>query len=184
MHRSQLIADLQRYQATYPVETSVIQKFVQFVNDHPDCFNRSLEKGHVTGSAWLLNLDSNKVLLTLHKKLGKWLQLGGHADGEIDVLKTALKEAQEESGIPQIEVLNSEIMDIDIHLIPENSKEKKHFHYDVRYLLKVKISEQFKVSSESKNLAWVPLKKISDYSTEQSLIRMADKCLEFLENQL
>ena len=66
---------------------------------HPDCFERSCVPGHVTGSAWLVSHDRSRFLLTHHRKLGRWLQLGGHSDGDPDTAQVALREAREESGI-------------------------------------------------------------------------------------
>ena len=74
-------------------------RFIDFVESHDDCFERLLQVGHVTASAWVLNPDASKTLLTHHRKLNKWLQLGGHADGDTNVLNVATREVMEESGI-------------------------------------------------------------------------------------
>ena len=94
--------------------------------------------------------------MTHHKKLNKWLQLGGHSDGDPDTWKVALREATEESGIDNIAFVTRQIFDIDIHTIPENLKknEPEHKHYDVRFLLKAP-TEDFVVSEESNFLKWV-----------------------------
>lgn len=92
----------------------------------------------MTGSAWLLNPDGTKVLLTHHKKLNRWLQFGGHSDGESNTWNVALREVTEESGIQNIQFVSSDIFDVDIHTIPENSKknEPEHKHYDIRFFIK------------------------------------------------
>ena len=95
MHRQQLLNLLQEYQLTYPGESATCARMARFVRDHAHCFDRSLENGHVTGSCWLVDRAGDRVLLTHHKKLNKWLQLGGHADGDPDVLRVALKEGSE-----------------------------------------------------------------------------------------
>src|SRR5436309_1471060 len=102
MHRQQLLGLLETYAPCYQEELVNKARMIAFVTEWPSCFERSLEVGHITGSAWLLNHDCSKVLLTHHKKLNLWLQLGGHCDGESDVLAVALREAQEESGITDI----------------------------------------------------------------------------------
>ncbi len=146
-----------------------------FVEVHEDCFERSLEIGHVTASCWLLNRDGSKALLLHHAKLDRWFQLGGHADGHPNVLEVALKEAQEESGIQQIQPVSSEIFDLDIHLIPANPKEKAHFHYDVRFLLQVVSDEEVKSNRESKQLLWIG-KELKESPTDNpSILRMMTK---------
>ena len=99
MHRRNLLERLRVYRKTYPAELLLIDRFVDFVEGNADCFVRSNLEGHVTGSAWLVSPDGKKVLLTHHKKLGRWLQLGGHADGESDVLLVSQRETEEESGL-------------------------------------------------------------------------------------
>ncbi len=151
------------------------KQMLDFLENEENCFERSLESGHFTASCWLINKEGSHALLTHHAKLDTWLQLGGHCDGEHDILKVALTEAQEESGIQDIALLYDGIFDIDIHLIPENKKEKAHYHYDVRFLLQVVSNENIVVSSESKALAWVEKNKKSLPACNQSVIRMFDK---------
>lgn len=130
----------------------------------------------MTGSAWLLHPHKDSVLLTHHKKLTKWLQLGGHADGDTDVLSVALREAQEESGIQELGILSTEIFDIDIHLIPAYPGEPAHDHYDVCFAFRA-VEPIFQQSAESTELAWVPIEQITRYSDEISMRRMQQKWL-------
>jgi hypothetical protein len=85
MYRVPLLQALAQYQTHYPDETPLIERFMSFVRNHADCFERSLHIGHVTGSAWVVNAPGTHVLLTHHRKLNMWIQLGGHADGDADV---------------------------------------------------------------------------------------------------
>ena len=126
MHRQKLIYDLENYRNRYPAETDVIDRLLDFINRTPACFSRSQPDGHITGSAWLVNNDQ-QVLLTYHKKLRMWLQLGGHADGNTSVMEVALKEAQEESGITELKVILDTIFDIDIHYIPADRRDSSHY---------------------------------------------------------
>jgi 8-oxo-dGTP pyrophosphatase MutT (NUDIX family) len=129
---------LQEYNPQYPEEKVYKEQMLTFMKHHPkNCFDRTLEIGHFTASAWLVNHDNSKALLMHHAKLGEWMQLGGHADGNHDLLAVAIKEAQEESGMLNIIPISGEIFDIDIHLIPANTKDKSHYHYYVRFLLQV-----------------------------------------------
>lgn len=146
-----------------------------FVNDNVDCFERSLTLGHVTGSAFLLDSTGEQVLLTHHKKLGKWLQPGGHADGVTDVREVSMQEAKEESGLPDIGFFTEELLDVDIHSIPARGDEAEHFHYDCRFLLQSTGSDEFAVSDESHDLSWVPLDEVGAYNDEESIARMVAK---------
>src|SRR5574338_432782 len=154
MKRTLLLALLAEYKPINPEELQAKRQIIDFVQNHENCFERSLEVGHITGSAWLINKDGTKALLMHHAKLNMWVQLGGHCDGDHDVLRVATKEAQEESGISGITPVSTTIFDIDVHFIPANNKEKEHYHYDVRFLLQVTSDEQIVQNSESKELAW------------------------------
>lgn len=154
-NRRPLCEQIVRYVCTHPENRLRAEQLLQFVLSTKKCFDRSNPAGHITGSAWLLNPAGDKALLTLHKKLHIWVQPGGHADGDADVLHVACREAEEESGISGITVLNPEIYDIDIHTIPPHAATQtpQHLHYDVRYLLQAP-HEHFRVSDESEALGW------------------------------
>jgi len=168
---------LEYYNPAAKEETSFKQEILAFINKYENCFERTLEIGHVTASAWLLNQDKTKALLMHHTKLDKWFQLGGHCDGNPDTLEVAIKEAEEESGIQNISAVNNQIFDIDVHLIPENKREKEHYHYDIRFLLYVNGDDQLVQNSESKELRWIS-KNINELPTDNSsVIRMFNKWL-------
>jgi 8-oxo-dGTP pyrophosphatase MutT (NUDIX family) len=178
MNRSSLIAALEGYRTSSLIsekELPMLEDFKIFLASNPNCFDRA-NKGHVTGSAWITNHSGTHALLTHHKKLNIWVQLGGHADGNPNIQEVAVKEAFEESGIANLELIYSEIFDIDIHAIPSQCE----YHYDVRYLLKAPRGSDFKVSDESHDLAWVQLSDLHNYSKEPSVLRMARKSVHFL----
>lgn len=140
-------------------------------------FRREHGTGHFTGSAWLVSADGERVLLTHHRKLGRWLQLGGHADGETDLARVALQEAEEESGLSGL-MVEENIFDIDRHEIPARADEPAHWHYDVRFVVRAGSSEAFSVSDESLALAWRSITELADdLSADDSLRRMATKWL-------
>ena len=176
MHRENLLQLLD----SYDDELNSKAKIVNFVKANSDCFERSNEYGHITSSSWLLNKDLDKVLLTHHRKLNKWLQPGGHCDGESNVPVSALREAVEESGIEEWDFLSKEIFDLDVHLIPARKSEPEHYHFDVRFVFQATASEEYIVSEESHDLAWVPLNNILDYTDEESILRMVEKTKRFL----
>jgi len=175
MIRDSLLGKLYKYFPVNPQEITFKQEMLSFIMQYPNCFERSLEIGHITASAWVLNKEKTKALLMHHSKLNKWFQVGGHCDGNPDVLSVAIKEAQEESGIKNIIPISFEIFDIDIHLIPENKKEKAHYHYDIRFLLQVVSDEQIIQNRESKELRWIG-KSFNELPTDNpSVIRMFTK---------
>ena|SRR5437016_526296 len=174
MLRQNLIEKLHNYNPT-DEELEFKERMLAFIAQYPNCFERSLAIGHITASSWLINKDNSKALLMHHAKLDRWFQLGGHCDGNSNVLAVAIKEAQEESGIKDIVSVSSHIFDIDIHLIPENKREKEHYHYDVRFLLHVMSDEFIKQNEESKALRWIG-KNLNELPTqERSVTRMFEK---------
>lgn len=170
-------AALQRFFAL-DGSAAVSAVFAAFLDSSPEVFHRHHEPGHFTGSAWLVSADGERVLLTHHRKLGRWLQLGGHADGDRDLARVALREAEEESGLADLQV-EREIFDLDRHWIPARGDESGHWHYDVRYVVRAAGSERFSVSGESLALAWWPIDAlIADPATDASLRRMARRWME------
>lgn len=175
MQRQPLIDQLEAYLKRHPAEAPTVRRFIDFVKSEPGCFERTTAAGHVTGSAWVVDRDDRRVLLTHHRKLDRWLQLGGHADGDPDVRAVAFQEAREESGIPDFELVMPEIFDLDIHPIPARKNEPSHLHYDVRYLLRPTGSTDYIVSAESHDLRWVPVDEVSRLTVEPSMVRMVAK---------
>lgn len=199
-HRQNLLSALQSYQATWCKDLAAYQAraggfdqetaqlFLNFVRQEPKCFERFNLPGHMTGSALVMNRDLTKVLLTHHKKLGMWLQLGGHADGLAITHQVAMAEALEESGIKSLEFLSYEQatfgtksitsplpFDLDRHLIPANSRDPEHYHYDVRYLLINYSDETPVVSEESHDVRWFTLNEARQMTNEASMHRQFSK---------
>ncbi len=152
------------------------KKMLNFFDNHDGCFEKDNLPGHFTGSAWVISPDKNKILMTHHKKLNMWLQLGGHADGEKDLKSVALKEAKEESGFNNFSILSEEIFDLDIHKIETMNEEPEHLHYDVRFLLEADPNEQdIIISEESHDVKWIHLDDVLEYNSEESISRMVKK---------
>ena len=125
MHRQKLIDQLSDYRLKFRDEANTVDVFVKFITENPRCFERDCWIGHITGSAWLVDGPGKRVLLTHHKKLDRWLQLGGHSDGDADTTNVALREAEEESGLDVLlgfsrgeQRIHTDIFDIDVHEIP------------------------------------------------------------------
>ena len=181
MHRDGLLELLDEYRRRWPGETeAVTARFADFVTRQPRCFERDcFDDGHVTGSAVVLNRAATAMLMTHHAKLGRWLQLGGHADGEADTLVVACREAVEESNLAVVPRIKAPL-DIDIHAIPARGDDPRHFHYDVRFLLQVEDSDDFEATDESLALAWVPLGDVAAVTREESILRLVEKTLDIL----
>ncbi len=175
MHRRLLLDKLQRYRGADEHEEVMRRTIIAFVEGNTECFERTLLKGHITGSAFIVDATRTQTLMTHHHFLDKWLQLGGHSDGDPDTLNVALREAEEESGLTSVVPVSAEIFDVDIHPIPARKNEPEHFHYDVRFLCEADISEPLQITGESKDLAWIPIARIPDYTREESVLRMARK---------
>ena len=181
LKRKLLLEELATFKPASRREAAMVRRTRQFVEGHEDCFERSQLLGHVTGSAWVVDFSREYVLLTYHRKLNKWLQLGGHADGEPDVLAVAMREAAEESGIDRIRPLSRSIFDVDVHSIPSRDGEPAHFHYDVRFIFEADREVPLRMTAESRALSWVKLSHVSELTREESVLRMVSKTVPFLE---
>lgn len=157
----------------------MLSRMITFVRENATCLCRSLTIGHITASAWITDRERAHVLLTHHRRLDRWLQLGGHVDEGERILDAALREAHEESGLLEIKPVSTEIFDIDIHPIPPKKNEAAHEHYDVRFLLDADRAVPLTVSSESKDLRWVSVEQVPTLNPDESMARMAAKFIEF-----
>jgi len=160
-------------------DTEIAAVFEQFIVAHADCLLRGCVTGHLTGSAWVVDGERQRTLLTHHLKLDKWLQLGGHADGDADLLAVALREAAEESGLTRLRAVSPKIFDLDRHLIPARKTDPAHWHYDVRFMIEADPAEPLVVSHESNDLAWVELARVAQLNPEESMVRMVRKTAGF-----
>jgi len=173
--RQTLLDELRSYRCSDPHEAAMRDRLAAFVELHPDAFERRLTIGHVTASAWVVDPSRTRTLLTRHRKLGKWLQLGGHVDGDPDLRAGALREAREESGLRSLRFADDAIYDLDVHAIPARQSEPEHEHYDVRFALFADPSEPLVLSDESEELAWIPLDLLAGYGADESVLRLARK---------
>ncbi len=138
------------------------RRLLAFAARHPDALHRSCEAGHLTASAWVVNHDATRALVLLHAKIGRWLQPGGHADGESSLWGVALREASEETGIDGLEVW-TEPVDVDVHLfVNRRHPEPSHLHFDVRYVVRCPPDASPHPNHESDALRWVTSDQLTD----------------------
>lgn len=173
-HLLDALADLAE---RHPEEQLRATRFADFIQAHPDCAHRSLQDGHLTGSVWLVDPSGERVLLTHHRKLDRWLQLGGHADGDLDLAAAALREAREESGLAQLRLLDGQLFAIDDHCIPARGSEPAHTHFDHCYVVVAEGDLTPVLSEESKALQWWPISELTQWP-EPFLQRMATRWLQ------
>ena len=177
MHRNAVLSLLRKHggRVLDAHEKEMVAATIEFAETEVGCLRRECVPGHLTGSAWIVSPDRTRTLLTHHRKLGKWLQLGGHADGEEDLLGVALREAREESGLVHVRAVSAEIFDVDRHWIPARKTEPGHDHYDLRFVIEADPTEALVISSESKDLAWVEVARVTALNAEESMARMVRK---------
>ena len=159
------------------------KKMISFCKNYDDCFERSCQIGHFTSSAWVVNSRESEVLLIHHRKLRIWLQLGGHADGESNLLSVAIKEVLEESGLTSVEPITTSIFDLGIHKIPKYGKEAEHYHFDVRFLLKSIRNDTLIKNEESIEVKWFPADKNFLPTHNTDILRMLNKWLVYNNKQ-
>ena len=190
MHRRHLLDMLAHYRRVFPGEAPVVDRICGLVESHASCFDRACRPGHITGAAWIISADRRRFLMTHHRKLDCWLQLGGHADGQWHVDEVALREAREESGMTGFDFVRIDgsllPLDVDVHQIPErhdahgNVVEDAHEHHDVRFLLVARSEEAVRVSDESHDVAWFTPEEVRERTNEESVLRMLHKALDLL----
>jgi len=157
--RHRLAEALRRHAPADEAEARHRDAILALVESEPACFERTTwVPGHVTGSAFIVRADARQVLLHHHRRLGTWLQMGGHDDGEHDPASTALREGAEESGLPDLAFLLPGILDLDVHAIPARPGQPAHLHHDVRYALITRVPEAIRRDAEeSLDLRWFGL---------------------------
>ena len=175
MNRITLLKNLESYTSAFGEEHVFKKQFIELLQ-HPDAFQRTHLPGHITGSAWIIDSTRENTLLIHHAKLNRWLQPGGHADGDENVLRVALREAEEETGVKDFKILSYSIFDLDIHPIPNRKDFPEHLHYDIRYLIQANAADELILSDESFDVDWISFDEIpSRTDNNPSINRMMEK---------
>lgn len=156
-------------------------RMLAFLDAHPDALHRSCTTGHLTGSALVVDPDSRNILLLFHAKVQRWLQPGGHADGDGQMAHVALREAEEETGIEGLSVITPAI-DLDVHVFQSAAgAEPDHLHLDVRHLVVAPAGSVGVTNHESEGMVWVGVDDLSHYDVDHGTVRMARAGLATLD---
>lgn len=154
-------------------------RYRALIDSHPDACVRTCRPGHLTGSALVVDSTGANTLLMLHAKFGRWLQPGGHADGDANLAAVALREATEETGIENLRIW-PQPLHLDIHEV-DPPGEDAHLHYDVRFVVQAPADAQPRGNHESRGLRWVPLDGLAPLGCDPGLVRLAELGGEALE---
>lgn len=175
--RKELQDFLKRYRSDFKEEQKFVQQFLDLLQSSR-CFHRDHLPGHITGSAWIVDPTNSHALLVHHAKLEKWLQPGGHADGDENVFNVALREAEEETGLNNLKAWSTDVFDLDIHPIPVRKDIPEHLHYDIRFAFVGPMDSELKISHESRDLRWMKFDSIREITHgNDSINRMIQKTI-------
>lgn len=172
-----LFSLLSSYEADDPAQAEARDRMLELFGNTERCFDRDCFPAHFTGSGFVYNPGVTSALFVHHAKLDRWLQPGGHADGVDDLLSVARREVWEETGM-HTKLVGDGIFDLDIHQIPARCGAPEHLHYDVRFLL-IPDGGDLRCSAESHEVRWIPLAELPLHTTEESVLRMAQKAQKF-----
>ena len=170
-------AELQQYRGVDATEEAHRLKILKLVETNSMWWHRDTMPGHVTASAFIVSPDMDRMLLHFHRKLDRWLQVGGHDDGEQHPALAVLREIQEESGLNQFDFFGTPaIFDMDVHPIPAKQNVPGHDHLDVRFLIIADPEQPLAPGpSESTALEWVDLERAGVLMDEEGALRVLRK---------
>ena len=151
------------------------KRILALLADYPDALERSCRPGHLTGSGLVIDPVGHRILVLYHSKLQRWLQPGGHADGDSDLARVALREAVEETGIDDLRLVEPAI-DLDVHRV-DPPGESPHEHHDVRFLVVAPNGAEPVINHESKAFRWIISSELFNVNAESGLCRLVDRGL-------
>ncbi len=155
LHAS-VVDTLSRWHAPDPEQDALRHAVLAFVLARPDACARACAPGHITASALVLDHSGGHALLTLHPRVGKWLQLGGHCeDSDSDISAAALREATEESGIEGLRI-EPDLAALHVHPLTCSLGSPTR-HLDLQFIVRAPAGAEFVRSAESLDLRWWPL---------------------------
>ena len=170
-----LIEQIEKFIPFNEQEQKDKELFLKWLNSGVDVFERTNEVAHFTATSWIVNKTRTKVLMAYHNLYQTFAWLGGHADGEKDMLKVAIKEMQEESGVKNFKILSKDIFTLETLCVRGHEKHgiyvPTHLHLNVTYLFEVDESEQVRIKEdENSAIAWIDVDKIKEVCKSESWV--------------
>ncbi len=169
--KEDLIEEIRTYRPFNEQEERDKEQILVCLESMPDLFYRENNLAHMTASAWVVNKERDKILMVYHNIYNSWSWLGGHADGQEDLLEVAMKEVCEESGLSRVKPVTESIYSLEILTVDGHVKKGKylssHLHYNITYLLEADEGEILHhKEDENSGVGWFGLKEAIDASTE------------------
>jgi len=150
-----LIQDIENYVPVNEQEENDKKIMLGYVQKNSDYLTRENEVAHFTASSWVINKERTKVLMVYHKIYDSWTWTGGHADGDTDLLYTAVREVKEETGVKNVNILDEDIFSLEAICVNGHTKMRKyvssHIHFNLTYLLEVDEKEKLKIKEDENN---------------------------------
>lgn len=180
--------NLEKYIPYNEQEEADKEVMLSYINNFDNVLTRENKYGHFTSSAFVLNRERTKILMAYHKIYDSWAFVGGHSDGDSDLLHVAMKEAKEETGIKNVTPISENIYSLEIITVNGHEKRGKylasHVHLNATYLLEADESEEIHIKEdENSGVKWVPIDKILEASSEQWVRdRVYDKIINKMKN--
>lgn len=174
--RDQLLEKLRQYFPDDALENSHRSSIIDLLTMSNEPFSRAqFAPGHITAGCFIID-GGARLLLHHHRRLGRWLQMGGHLEEGEDPTAAALREGQEESGLRDLEFVVDGIFDVDVHAVPAGKNEPDHHHFDVRFLARTATPDAIAIDhAESNDLAWVVLSDALPLMNEEASSRVIRK---------
>lgn len=178
---------ISNYKPVNEQETCDKELMLEYLNTFDDCLTRDNKMCHFTASCWIVNKNKTKVLMIYHNIYKSWSWVGGHADGDSDLLHVALKEANEETGLTDIKTINNlpiaiEILTVDPH-IKRGKYVSSHVHLDCCFLFEASEDDEIRIKEdENSNIAWIPIEEVNSYTSEEKMKPIYTKIINKIKN--
>lgn len=184
----ELIKEIEAYSPVNEQEELDKKQILSFLEKEDDCLSRQNLTAHITVSVWTVNKERTKTLMVYHNIYDSWSWIGGHADGEADLKKVALKELEEETGVKNAKLVSDKIFSLEILTVDGHEKRGKyvpsHLHLNITYLAEADEEEKLSIrEEENKGVKWWEMKEALQASSEKWMVeRIYKKMIKSMEN--